>query len=122
MNTETIIALLGVGGGGTIILTLLTGWLKRGDRTMDEAAEIRKELRAQNTAILLRLDTVEKDLDLWKLKYYALQQSYTTLLIEKESLTQKSVTMQAEIDALRKEVDALRVHRAKAEKPALKGE
>jgi polyhydroxyalkanoate synthesis regulator phasin len=107
MTIDQLVSVVGGGTLGILLTAIVTAWIKRGERNMDEATAIRKELREQNAAILTRLDTVEAELDAWKLKYYALQQSYTTLLIEKEMLSQKAVSMQAEIGALQAQVKAL---------------
>jgi chromosome segregation ATPase len=111
MNIEAVIALLGAGGLTTLITLIVSGWFKRGERQMDEASAIRKELRDQSAAVQLRLDTVEKDLDTWKTKYYCLQQQYLTLMSEKEALAQRLASESARKDekiaAMQKELDTL---------------
>ena len=131
MTTELFIQLLavamGAGGVGTILLRLIEGFLKRGERQVDEASDIRKELRAQNVDLvkrindsedraqiqeekyIARLNSIEKELDEWKTRFYDLQRNYFELIGEKEALAQKTVVMQCEIDTLRKEVDVLRI-------------
>jgi hypothetical protein len=115
MNATEIVAM--VGGGsvvGTILIAVITSWIKRGDRGLDEASEIRKELRLQNATqqsridvLINRLDALESDLDSWKQKYYTLQQSYNTLMLEKDSLLKTTIVMQGEIDILTKKVSAM---------------
>jgi predicted nuclease with TOPRIM domain len=108
--TATEIAAL-VGGGsviGTVLVALVTTWLKRGDRKLDEATAIRQELREQNERLIKRLDAVEADLDAWKEKYAMLRESASTLKEQNTAQALKIVDMQREIDTLRAQVDALR--------------
>lgn len=99
---------------GGIVTLIVTSFLKRGELKVDEAKEIRLELRAQNASLLVlvdaeraRVDLVEREVATWRDKYYALQTSYTTLMGEKETLAQKTIAMQREIDTLTMQVKAL---------------
>lgn len=60
-------------GVGLEVVRRLLGRAKEKD---DTATEFRKELRGELSTIKAELDNVEKELDEWKGKYYALLQQY----------------------------------------------
>jgi chromosome segregation ATPase len=136
MTTELFIQLLavamGAGGVGTILLRLVEGFLKRGERQGDEASVIRKELYERNKVLsdrldesnkkadmqeekyIARFDQIQLELDSWKKRFYDLQANYFDLMGQKEMLEQKCVTMQCEITALRQEVNKLQSAKKKS--------
>jgi chromosome segregation ATPase len=122
MTPTEIVALIGGGSViGTVVVAVVTSWLKKGEKNLDEAGEIRKELRDQNKAQQQRIDdlmnrldmqmgilnTLEKELNVWQAKYYTLERNYNVLMAERDGLAQKTVTMQGEIDALTAKVNGL---------------
>jgi hypothetical protein len=120
--TEVFSILLGSTALSTTFIAIVTAWIKRGDRKLDEAGEIRKEQREQNDQLLARIQTIEKELDIWKGRYFTLQELYATekvthsveasslkreiieLREEKSDDGKKIVKMQTEIDALKVQV------------------
>jgi hypothetical protein len=69
------IALIGtvVGGAG---LKVIEKALSRGGDQVDLATKMRAELRSEVTTLKEEIRHVEKDLDLWKEKYFLLLQDY----------------------------------------------
>jgi chromosome segregation ATPase len=112
-GAEIVTLVLGLTGATGVITAIVTTWLKRGDRKLDEATAIRAELREQNDRLVKRLDTVEADLDAWKEKYAVLRESNTILKAENAAQAQKIIDMQREIDTLRAQVNDLRTGNGK---------
>lgn len=79
------IALIGtvIGGAG---LKVIESILSRGSEKTDLATDLRTELRAEVTTLKEEIRQVEKDLDLWKEKYFLLLQEYLEV---KSNLTQQ---------------------------------
>lgn len=69
------IALIGTvfGGAG---LKLAEGVLAKGASKQDVATSMREELRKDQSTLKDELRTAEKELDNWKMKYYALLEDY----------------------------------------------
>lgn len=74
-------------GVGLEIVRRLLGRAKEKD---DTATEFRKELRGELTSIKSELDTVEKELDEWKGKYYALLQQYIEVKGQLDEMVRKA--------------------------------
>lgn len=128
MSATEIVAL--VGGGsvvGTLLIAAVTSWIKRGEKKLDEAGEIRKELRAQNLSQqqriddlmnrldtqMSRLNTLEGELNSWQAKYYTLERNYNVLMAERDGLAQKTVVMEGQIEVLTKKISVLESGKAK---------
>lgn len=69
------IALIGTvfGGAG---LKLMESFLTRGSKKSDTATQMREELRKESFTLREELRAVEKELDIWKVKYFELFQDY----------------------------------------------
>lgn len=69
------IALIGTvfGGAG---LKLMESFLARGSKQVDTATAMREELRKESASLKEELRAVEKELDLWKEKYFTLMTEY----------------------------------------------
>lgn len=69
------IALAGalLGGSG---LKIIEAWLQRPKDRRDDEAEFRNELREDVQTLRAELARVDKELDFWKDKYYALAQEF----------------------------------------------
>lgn len=64
-----VIALVGTLFGG-IGLKLVETWLGRNQVKIDDAGNIRNELRLEITALRIENSDLEKDVDVWREKYY----------------------------------------------------
>lgn len=69
------IALIGTLAGGAG-LKIVESILARGGKKRDDATAMREELRKDQAALKEELRTAEKELDLWKEKYFLLFQEY----------------------------------------------
>lgn len=73
LTNPAFLALLGTILGG-VGLKVVEHLLQRSKTEVDLAAALRKELRDEVNTLRAELKAVEKDLDDWKAKYYALMQ------------------------------------------------
>lgn len=69
------IALIGTLFGGVILKTV-ESILARSSKRTDTATAMREELRKEQSVLKEELRTAEKELDLWKEKYFLLLQEY----------------------------------------------
>lgn len=88
-----VIALVGTLCGGVGLK--LTEWLlTRGKTNVEDARAIREELRLQVTSQKAEIDQLEKEVDDWREKYFALLQDYmkiqTDLQIALEKIKRES--------------------------------
>jgi len=75
------LALIGTILGGTG-LKLLEVWLGRSKVRIDEAANIRNELRIEIVALREEVKALESEVDKWRKDYYDLRDKYATLNTE----------------------------------------
>lgn len=77
-SQDALIALMGTifGGAG---LELVRRMLAKSKEREDSATALRSELRADISTLKAEFALVEKDLDLWRNKYYELYQTYIRL-------------------------------------------
>lgn len=87
------IALIGTvfGGAG---LKIAESFLSKGAKKEDTATELRKELRSESQALKEELREAEKQLDLWKEKYFTLLQDH----LEMKSATPKGPVEPEEVN------------------------
>src|SRR6476469_7125016 len=84
-SQDALIALAGTifGGAGLEILRkILT---KSKDRE-DSATNIRNEIRGELTSLKAEMATVEKELDMWRQKYYELFEKYILIKVQYDSV------------------------------------
>jgi hypothetical protein len=79
------VALLSAGIGG-ILLKLLERSFSKSDRRLDDAAKVRQELWSELERVRARIDSVERELDDWKKKYFDQYAENATLLRENTAL------------------------------------
>lgn len=96
-----VIALVGTifGGAG---LKLLEHWMGRSQVRVDEAANLRNELRIEITALREEVKALEAEVDKWRTDYYDLRDKYSTLNTEYLIALEK---IKAEADAAAKKAD-----------------
>jgi hypothetical protein len=72
-----------IGGVGVKFLERV---FARGDRKLDDATAIRKELWEELNRLRLRIESLEGELDEWREKYFAVLAENTELKIENKQL------------------------------------
>ena len=82
-GTEAWLALIGATFGGAG-LKFIEYWLSKDKTKVDEATQIRTELRAELTGLRVQVDNLEKQVTEWRDKYYEVVQE----LIDEKSKSQ----------------------------------
>jgi len=84
-------------------------WLRsRGKEKIDDATQIRKEMREQNETLTKRLDQVTNELDSWRSKYYELLGRWTVQEGENVELRKENADLNKQVNDLRVEIKVLR--------------
>ena len=81
MSETLITALLGVVGGG-FLLELLRRLIPPAERRLDEAKELRGELRDEVKSLRAEVKALQQTVDDWQQRYYALQREYDAMRSE----------------------------------------
>ena len=84
-SQDALIALFGTifGGAG---LEIVRRVLSKSKEKEDSATVLRNELRAELTALKAEMMTVEKELDMWRQKYYELFEKYVLIKVQYDSV------------------------------------
>jgi len=97
-----VLALIGTLFGG-VALKVTESWLGRSRAKVDDAAQIRSELRAELTAKNAEIVALEAEVDKWKGLYYDIRdlkvQVETELRIVKAQLAEAMARVQKSIDS-----------------------
>jgi len=84
-SQDALIALFGTvfGGAG---LEFVRRVLAKSKEKEDSATALRNELRTELTALKAEMTAVEKDLDMWRQKYYELFEKYILIKVQYDSV------------------------------------
>ena len=87
-SQDAIIALVGTifGGAG---LEIIRRVLAKSKEKEDSATAFRNELRTELTALKAEMATVEKELDMWRQKYYELFEKYVLVKIQYDTVVRQ---------------------------------
>lgn len=77
----TVVALVGTVFGG-VGLKVVESWLGRNKVRVDDATQIRDELRLEISAQREEIKQLEQDVNKWREEYYSLKEKYFTLQTE----------------------------------------
>lgn len=84
-SQDALIAFFGTvfGGAG---LEFIRRMLAKSKEKEDSATALRNELRTELTSLKTEMITVEKDLDMWRQKYYELFEKYVLIKVQYDSV------------------------------------
>ena len=84
-SQDALIALIGTvfGGAGLEIIRRI---LAKSKEKEDSATALRNELRTELTSLKAEMTAVEKDLDMWRQKYYELFEKYIQIKVQYDSV------------------------------------
>lgn len=87
-SQDAVLALLGTifGGAG---LEIIRRALSKSKEREDSATAFRDELRTELTQLKTEMMTVERELDMWRLKYYELYETYLRVKFQYEAVTRQ---------------------------------
>lgn len=80
-SQDALIALLGTLFGG-VGLEVIRRALAKSKEKEDSATAMRNELRTELTSLKAEMSAVEKELDLWRQKYYELYEKYVFIKVQ----------------------------------------
>ena len=101
-----VIALIGTIFGG-VGIKFAEHWLGRGKIKIDDATQIRNELRLEITVQREEIKQLEKDVDRWREEYYTLRDKYVALNTELTLALQSIKTEATEAQLKVEEVERL---------------
>lgn len=91
-SNEALIALIGTLFGGVGLKTV-EAILAKNNRKLDDAAQIRKELREETAALKVELKNLRQELDEWKEKYFNTFNENSELKFRLESLQEDNLEL-----------------------------
>lgn len=96
-SQDALIALFGTifGGAGLEIIRRI---LAKSKEKEDSATAFRNELRTELTSLKVEMSTVEKELDMWRQKYYELFEKYIFIKVKYEEAVKKLTEHQIPLD------------------------
>jgi hypothetical protein len=95
---EAFIGLAGALFGG-VALKVVERIFARGDKRLDEAGEIRRELRAEVSKVREELAAVRSELDVWKGRYYSAVAEWQTRYFDLQAAHNQ---LEVELEKMRK--------------------
>ena len=96
MNDTIWVAIISV-LGGSIGIKLLERMFAVSDRSNDDSAVLRRELREDMKTLKLEVRDLRDELEVWTKKYYDLYETYAVLKVENEELRGRIVELESEV-------------------------